>query len=120
MEETKQCIECGRDFYGRSDKKFCSDGCRSAYNNRLIGGSDKLIRKINRVLKKNRMILQKLNPDGKTTTHRDQLLKAGFDFEYHTSTYTTKDGRQYAFCYEYGYLPLEKDFVLLVKREESN
>ncbi len=117
MEETKQCIECGRDFFGRSDKKFCSDGCRSAYNNKLAGGSDKYVRKVNRILKKNRSILSKLNPDGKTTTHRDQMLKSGFDFDYFTNTYTTKEGRQYHFCYEYGYLPLEKDFVLLVKRD---
>lgn len=119
MEESKECIECGREFFGRSDKKFCSDGCRSAYNNKLTGGSEKYIRKVNRVLKKNRTIMQKLNPDGKTTTHRDQLLKAGFDFDFHTNTYTTKEGRQYFFCYEYGYLPLEKEFILLVRRDEE-
>lgn len=119
MENSKQCIECGREFFGRSDKRFCSDGCRSAYNNKITGGADKYVRKINRKLKKNRSILQKMNPEGKTTTHRDQLLKSGFDFDYHTNTYTTKEGRQYHFCYEYGYLLLEKDFVLLVRREEN-
>lgn len=118
MELSKACVECGREFVGRSDKKFCSDGCRSAFNNKLSGGSDKLVRKINRILRKNRTILQQLNPDGKAKTHRDQLLKAGFDFSYHTSTYTTKEGKQYAFCYEYGYLLLEKDFVLLVRRDD--
>ncbi|MEQ9304315.1 MAG: hypothetical protein RJQ14_10415 [Marinoscillum sp.] len=118
MDNYKQCIECGREFLGRSDKKFCSDGCRSAYNNKATGGSDKFIRKVNRRLKKNRTIMQKLNPEGKTTTHRDQLLKEGFDFDFVTSTYTTKEGKQYRFCYEFGYLQLEKDFVLLVKRED--
>ena len=31
----KQCLECGDKIVGRIDKKFCSDGCRNAYNNKV-------------------------------------------------------------------------------------
>ncbi|REE00099.1 hypothetical protein [Marinoscillum furvescens] len=114
---TKECMECGREIYGRADKRFCGDACRSAYNNKLTGGTDKLVRSVNRKLRKNREILSRLNPEGKTTLHREQLLKGGFDMEYVTNTYTTKDGRTYRFCYEQGYLELDKGFVLLVRRD---
>ena len=60
-----------------------------------------------------------LNPDGKTTKHREQLLKKGFDFDYMTRTITTREGKEYRFCYEQGYLPLDNDFVLLVTRDED-
>ena len=31
----KQCPECEDPIIGRTDKKFCSDGCRNSYNNRV-------------------------------------------------------------------------------------
>ena len=117
-EEKKVCQECGRELFGRADKRFCSDSCRSAFNNKASGVSDKLIRKINRKLKRNRTVLESLNPEGKTTTHRDRLLKEGFDFDYVTHTYMTKEQKEYRFCYDQGYLMLGNDFVLLVRRED--
>tara|TARA_R110000823_G_scaffold315703_1_gene450743 strand:+ start:38612 stop:38830 length:219 start_codon:yes stop_codon:yes gene_type:complete len=72
-------------------------------------------------LRRNRRILEELNPDGKSKTTRNKLIEKGFDFNYHTSTYTTKAGATYYFCYEYGYLPLEGDtFALVKKLEELN
>lgn len=29
----KQCLFCGSELKGRSDKKFCNDFCRNNYNN---------------------------------------------------------------------------------------
>ncbi|MBR4802668.1 MAG: DUF2116 family Zn-ribbon domain-containing protein [Bacteroidales bacterium] len=31
----KKCPVCGKDVNGRSDKKFCSDECRTFFNNAL-------------------------------------------------------------------------------------
>ncbi|MFY0607195.1 MAG: hypothetical protein JXR10_10785 [Cyclobacteriaceae bacterium] len=117
MNDPKECIECGRALFGRADKKYCSDACRSAHNNKSVSTNTSYIRKINRRLAKNRSILEKLNPGGKTKTHKDQLIKAGFDFSYHTRTYVTKDNKTYYFCYEQGYLLLGNDFILLVRND---
>lgn len=119
MNNSKTCSECGRNLFGRADKKFCSDSCRSSFNNRSIVGSDKYLRRINRKLKRNRSILESLNPNGKLKTHQERLIKEGFDFDFFTNVYTTKDQREYRFCYEQGYLVLDNGFVLLVKREVS-
>ncbi len=118
MEEERKCLECGKPVFGRVDKKFCSDGCRNIYNNKTKGTTTNYIRNVNNILSKNRRILLELNPEGKTTKHREQLLKKGFDFEYCTRTITTRDGKVYRFCYEQGYLQLDNDFVLLVQRED--
>lgn len=29
-----ECIECGKEFHGRPDKKFCSVSCKSRWHNR--------------------------------------------------------------------------------------
>jgi hypothetical protein len=116
--EEKKCTECGTTIKGRVDKKFCSDQCRSAYNNRLNSDETSYVRNVNNILRKNRRVLMELNPEGKSRVSRDKLKAKGFDFQYFTSTYTTKDGAQYFYCYEQGYLPIEKDFFLLVVKKE--
>ena len=73
---------------------------------------------IDSILKKNRKILAKLNPEGKVKLLKSKLVQAGFNFGYHTHIYETQKGQIYRFCYEYGYLELEKDWFLLVKRNE--
>jgi hypothetical protein len=115
---TKKCPECGDKLVGRIDKKFCSDGCRNAYNNRINKDSKNLIRNTNNRLRKNYRILEILNPDKKTKVSRSKLIAHGFDFNYFTSTYTTKVGTIYYFVYDQGYLPLEGDYYALVKRDD--
>ncbi len=112
----KNCPECGEKIIGRADKKFCSDACRNAYNNALNKDSKNLVRNINNRLRKNYRILETLNPKDKTKTTKEKLLRLGFNFEYFTSTYTTKAGAVYFYLYDQGYLPLENDFYLIVKR----
>lgn len=118
MTEERKCLECGSPVFGRVDKKFCSDGCRNAFNNKSKSASTNYIRNVNNILSKNRRILMELNPTGKTKKHREQLLKNGFNFDYMTHIYKTMEGKEYRFCYEQGYLLLEDSFVLLVTRDE--
>ena len=78
----KQCPECGDKIIGRTDKKFCSDGCRNTFNNRINKDQKNLIRNINNRLRKNWRILEQLNPQQKTKKPRAQLVALGFDFRY--------------------------------------
>ncbi|GAB4316337.1 MAG: hypothetical protein Kow00127_07730 [Bacteroidales bacterium] len=113
--EKRKCPECGFEIIGRADKIFCSDQCRNNYNNRLRRDTDAYVRKINHILRTNRRILAGLNPNGKARVHRKFLAEKGFNFDYFTSTYTTKSGKTYYFCYEQGYLPdAEDDYLTLV------
>ncbi len=116
------CPECGDKIIGRSDKKFCSDQCRNTYNNKLNSDASNTVRNINNILRKNRRILQKLNKkSGKTMVSKDILLSKGFNFTYHTHTYTTQKGVNYLFCYEYGYLFLkDKNLYLLVANKDRD
>ncbi len=114
----KKCLECGTEIKGRADKKFCSDYCRNAYNNNINKDSKNLVRNINNRLRKNYRILDSFElKDGKTRTTKTRLMDKGFDFEYITNLYTTKKGSTYFFVYDLGYLPLDNDYYMVVKRE---
>jgi YHS domain-containing protein len=113
----RKCLECGDDFKGRSDKKFCSDFCRNAYNNRENNYTNNTIKRINFILRKNRRIMEELNPEGKITVSGKKLRDLGFNFDYFTNIYRTRNGNEYYFCYEQGYIKLDKDFYTLVKRD---
>jgi len=115
--ETKKCLECEEELIGRSDKKFCSDYCRNAYNNKVNTQSKNLLRNINNRLRKNFKILNELNVSGKTKITKNKLLDKNFDFQLFTSIYTTKAGNVYYYVYNQGYLKLENDYYLLIKQE---
>lgn len=114
----KKCLECGDPIKGRIDKKFCSDQCRNNYNNRQKSDETNHIRNVNHILKKNRRILMELNPTGKTNVSEKQLLEKGFNLNYITNFYTTKAGRTYKFCYEYGYIEQEGGWYTLVMKQD--
>ena len=121
MPEVKVCLVCKKPLKGRSDKKFCDDYCRNIYNNQLKSGHYTYVRTINSILKKNRRILEELLSTNKETCRvgKEKLQRLGFHLNFHTHTYTNKKGNMYTFCYEYGYLPLDDDWFLVVKRKEE-
>lgn len=118
--DEKKCIECNKPLKGRVDKKFCDDFCRNSYNNKLNSDTNGYVRNINNALRKNRRILEEAlsGTEEMAKITRSKMLEKGFQFKYSTHTYTNKKGNMYYFCYEYGYLPLEGDWVLIVKRKE--
>ena len=119
--DTKKCLACDKSIKGRSDKKFCDDYCRNNYNNQLKATTGTQIRLINNTLAKNYRILEALLAGDKeiAKTTREQLLLKGFSFKYLTHIYTTKSSKTYYYCYEYGYLPLDNDWFLIVRKKEE-
>jgi hypothetical protein len=121
--ETNKCLACNKPLRGRIDKKFCDDACRNGYNNQIKAKTNHsgYIRSINNSLLKNRRVLSKLIPTNEETSkvHQDKLSQLGFIFKYHTHTYANKKGNIYYFIYDYGYLPLENNWYLVVKRKEE-
>ncbi|HUR64918.1 MAG TPA: hypothetical protein VMZ03_01085, partial [Chitinophagaceae bacterium] len=119
----RTCLACGKIIRGRIDKKFCDDYCRNNFNNQQKAKDSyhPAIRNINSALLKNRKVLVTVLPDGEETAkaHREKLLEMGFRFKYLTHIYTTKTGREYHYCYDYGYLPLDNDRFLIVRTKEE-
>ncbi|WP_118950240.1 hypothetical protein [Taibaiella helva] len=119
--ETKPrlCLTCGKPLRGRIDKKFCDDACRNTFNNQQNSDQNNYVRNVNHILRKNRRLLEEQIPDGEEMKKvpREKLARAGFDFKYHTHQYQNQKGQVYYFSYEYGYLPLEGEWLLVVRRK---
>lgn len=73
-----------------------------------------MIRRINRVLKQNRKILQEVK---QYPIRYEDLVKRGFRFGHCTNVVQEEDKTCY-FCYDIGYVPLENNYFAVVSSEE--
>jgi hypothetical protein len=121
MENTaqKNCTACNKIIRGRSDKKFCNDYCRNAFNNQIKSPTNNLIRNTNNRLSKNRRILECIieNENQFIKIKNEKLLQMGFCFDYTTQIHKNKQGKNYYFCYDYGYFPINKEWCIIIKNE---
>jgi len=114
--EKSYCLNCNRLLRGRSDKRFCDDGCRNVYNNERKKDEHGEIRPIDLALKQNRRILKGLLGPRKTKmTTEKNLLQKGFNFKYHTHDFQSRSGNCYHYCYDFGYLQKEDGAYIIVK-----
>lgn len=118
MEHEKRfCQSCRQILQGRTDKKFCDDGCRNNFNNQQNSVVNKEVRCINRVLKRNRAILLSLLPAGKQQriVSKENLLLEGFNFSYSTHQGVGPYGSSYQICYDIGLMGLENSEYLILR-----
>jgi hypothetical protein len=71
-------------------------------------------------LRKNRRILEENLKGDTTKIAKQKLIDKGFNFNFYTNTITTKNNHTYIYCYEFGYLPLEQEQILIVKKKTDN
>ena len=115
--EKRFCQCCGLSLKGRSDKKFCDDGCRNTFNNQQNSIHNKGIQTINAILKRNRSILLAKLPEGKKQAKvlKEQLLIMGFNVRYMTHQGLLPNGQSVQFCYELGWVILKENCWLIVR-----
>ena len=118
--ENRKCLECYEQLRGRADQKFCSDQCRSAYNNKQYLASHNVINSINRILRKNYFILSTLQSEGRIMASKTDLQKKGYRFDYFTCTNTSRSKRVNYFCYDKGFREQENDKVRLVQNTQNS
>lgn len=133
----KEIIICANDNcenpvgQGRSDKKFCSNECRSEQNNidkkkkKIAAAADPrvapYIEAVQHELLKNRQILATCCPGRDTSKiiKLQNLKDMNFNLKYFTCEMEpTNDGHIYRFCFEYGYWIMNEKKVCIVHRPE--
>jgi len=58
MDIKTNCLNCEKNFFGRSDKKFCSTTCKNRYNYQLKKETKDITKTIDGILHRNRIILK--------------------------------------------------------------
>lgn len=120
MKTQQLCLYCANPLFGRIDKKFCDDHCRSYFNNKINSDLNCTIRNINHILRKNRRILAALVPlNGRTKIGKTTLSEFGFNFRYFTHYQKSPKGSNYKICYDYGYINLNPKTVAIIHTKKQ-
>ena len=108
----QECQWCHKSLFGRTDKRFCNDDCRNAFNRNkrkkailAIPEGEKIIKS----LRKNYEILYRLSAGRELPFRisRHELIVQGFHFKFHTaSNLVTRENRMdlYHYCFDLGWL----------------
>lgn len=81
----KSCLECHALIFGRIDKKFCDDLCRTAYHNKRLRCENPEKKRVENILKKNWKILKRFS-NQQDQPSIERLRAEGFDFKYFTQS----------------------------------
>jgi len=116
--ENAKCHFCHKELHGgRTDRRFCNDNCRSAFNRlkkkeEIIGLGETEIDQVIKILKRNYALLREFNKSDEQgkIIDRELIYKKGFNFMYYTSCKVI-DHEMYYFCFERGWRDL--DYALI-------
>lgn len=111
------CLVCKARLSGRTDKKYCSDACKSWYHRALRANTDKATTKIDAILHRNRSILLEIigKHNDKIKIPRLDLERRKFNFTYFTHLVMNKHGKEYRYVYDLAYMTFSSDEVLIIK-----
>lgn len=116
----KFCLECGERIYGRTDKKFCGDYCRTHYHNKNNSLFHQQMRHINRVLVHNRNILEELlEARNACILGSQRLAEAGFRFDYFTQTRRNAKGAINFMVYDVGYTYTQGEKIKIFRNSQE-
>ena len=118
---SKFCLNCESEIFdGRSDKKYCSNKCKSTYNfkkNELTGR----FKAINNVLKNDlKLLLKLLEKINSITITKIELKAMGFSFKHFTHfEYVESLRRNIYGIYDFCYYFIDDNNIKIIKNEYS-
>ena len=101
--EQDRCLSCGKELYGRTDKKFCDRSCKNRYHNGMASDSRLLRNRIITALVSNYRILESLIETGKTSIPLEDLVSMGFNPVYITAHRRGRHQHEEYSCFDIRY-----------------
>ncbi len=98
------CLECGDKIrYGRTDKKFCCDECKTRHHNAMAKSGRAFRRRVLAILSKNYSVLEGLVRSGVESVDLMDLMSMGFQPSFSTSC--RRNGKHDEFrCFDIKYI----------------
>ncbi len=119
-----RCEHCGKPLFGRTDKRFCNDGCRNAFNRFKSQFERQLwehenVPEVLKIIRNNYKILRSYHPgtDYYENVLTEDLLEKGFNFRFFTSVAQEKDNL-WRFCFDLGWLEVNERCSLIERPEQ--
>ena len=118
MSNKRTCQRCDNTFHGRSDKKFCSTECRTNQSNEHNRNRNNYMRNVNRIIRRNRSILEAYHANNIVHIHRSTLSDAGFNFSYGTHMARGCKKEKINFFYDFGLKKIKKKYFEIISWQE--
>lgn len=97
------CLECNKDFDGRTNRKFCSISCKNKYHNTRNKEKEAAVLEINKILHKNWATLHKLYEVYRSAPISMDVAEAyGYNKNYFTHIHNSPMGEKYTMIYDLG------------------
>ncbi len=112
------CRMCKTPMKGRSDKLFCSLGCKNEYHVKLRRVTSKATETTDTILYRNRSILlEVLGKNRKQKKlNRSILVKKKFNFHYVTGYHFNSRSKLYNYVYDFSWMIFSGKEVLIIRR----
>ncbi len=112
------CISCGKQFAGRTDKKYCSLACKNIYNYNRRQQTKSATQTIDAILHKNREILDVIMGPKRKKMYilKTELTQMGFQFPYMTGYYTNSKDKLYHYIYDFAWMEFTGEKLMIVKK----
>ncbi|KXX70959.1 DUF2116 family Zn-ribbon domain-containing protein [Flammeovirga sp. SJP92] len=107
----KLCLECNKPIqFGRRDKKFCSQECKSSFHNK--NNQIKYKQKIyhEKMVYQNYQIIKSFYKEGKTVIRKSSFDEMGFNYNYFTTIFKSSKNI-YLFIFDIGYTPIKENGI---------
>ena len=102
-----RCLECGEQIrYGRTDKKYCCEDCRTRHHNSLMKSSRTFKRRTLSILTRNYNILEEYVKQGVESVSLADLSHRGFVPGIVTSYHKVRRHDEY-YCFDIKYIMTE-------------
>lgn len=96
--EVKRCLECGRELYGRPEKKFCCDDCRMRFHYQTASRKARIRNRILANINRNYEILNGLVEQNVESVDLMEICQMGFIPDCVTGTHKYGGSRSESFC----------------------
>jgi len=114
------CLECGYKLVGRTDKKFCNDYCRNAFNNKRYRKEHHVKRQIQGVLNLNYGILKGIcDQEAVTESTVQDLRSKGYQMQFFTNLSLTGEGEVLRQCFDMGLLTKENGQLYVIDMKKK-
>ncbi len=112
------CRMCKSTMQGRSDKLFCSLGCKNEYHIKLRRVTTKATETTDIILHRNRSILLEVIGKNRKQKKLDRTVldKKKFNFHYVTGYHFNSRGKMYNYVYDFAWMIFSDKEVLIVRR----
>jgi len=115
---SKKCKICQKPIVGRTDKVFCTPGCKNVYHSKLRYATKKAAIEINRYLIRNHGILLELLGKNRTQikVNRNVMAQKKFRFKYHTHLHVNSRGKTFHYIYDLAWMEFSDDEILIIRK----